>query len=202
MAGALNDIIIKNNNIRAEYERLTKLIGPGDPYYGKVTIGIHEVMEAHFLLADYFLAVGEGIGGVGPKDLNLLHSALTRQFVEFGGKPKWSNRIDICATLMFGLIKNHPFYDANKRTAFLTSILHLQKIGRTPTISDRQYEDFTVAIADNNLEQYKLDGVVFANESDKDIAIISHFLKRDTRNIELKSKIITYNQLNQILNRR
>jgi hypothetical protein len=67
---------------------------------------------------------------------------------------------------------------------------------------DREYEDFTVAIADNNLEQYKLDGVVFENEGDKDIAIISHFLKRSTRNIELKSKIITYNQLNQILNRR
>lgn len=112
---------------------------------------LHRKSEAHFLLADYFCKTGEGIGGLGPKDIDLLHSALSRQFVQFGGRPKWSDGIDICATLMFGLIKNHPFHDANKRTAFLTSILHLQKIGRTPTVSHIDYEDFTVAIADNNL---------------------------------------------------
>jgi death-on-curing protein len=189
--------------IREEHQRWIKLIGRADPYIGKVTIGIHEVLQAHFLLAEYFAEVGEGLGGLGPKDINLLHSALSRQFVEYGGKPKWSDGLDVCATLMFGLIKNHPFYDANKRTAFLTSILHLQKIGKTPTIKDTDYEDFTVSIADNKLDELPNMRRRFDSPSpDREIAIISHFLRRSTRDIDLKGKFITYAVLNGILNKR
>lgn len=178
------------------------MVGRSDPYAGKVMIGIHEVLQAHFLLAEYFARIGEGIGGLGPKDINLLHSALSRQTVEFGGKVKWKDRLDVCATLMFGLIKNHPFHDANKRTAFLVSLLHLQKIGRTPTVSDVGYEDFTVAIADNKLSEYDQSGQIHLPSPDREIAIISRFLKRNTREIDLASKIITYNELNRLLRKR
>ncbi len=194
-----DDIVM---HVRAEHERWKRLVGNADPYLDRVTIGIHEVLEAHFLLAEYFAVLGEGIGGLGPKDINLLHSALARQFVQYGGRPKWNDRIDICATLMYGLIKNHPFHDANKRTAFLTSILHLQKIGRTPTISDKEYEDFTVAVSDNTLGSYDFFDRFDGPSPDKEIKVISHFLKRGTRNIELRSKLITYNELNAILHGR
>jgi death-on-curing protein len=147
----MSDVDERIAYVKSEYDRWSTIVGSDDPYIGRVTIGIHEVLQAHFLLAEYFARIGEGIGGVGPKDINLLHSALSRQFVQFGGKVKWANRLDVCASLMFGLIKNHPFHDANKMTAFLISIFHLQKIGRTPTISHEAYENFTVAIADNHL---------------------------------------------------
>lgn len=188
--------------IEKEYGRWKSLIGRADPYVGKTTIGIHEVLQAHFLLVKFFHEKGEGIGGIGPKNIDLLHSALSRQIIEFGGKPKWSERIDVCATLLFGLVKNHPFYDANKRTAFLTSILHLQKIGRTPTIHDVDYENFIVDIADNNLKKYINSTDILIDDQDKEIKIISRFLKKSTRNIDLRSKIITYNQLNSILQKR
>ena len=191
-----------SNEIAKEHERWRVAIGFADPYLEKVTIGIHEVLHAHFLLAEYFSNLGEGIGGVGPKDINLLHSALARQFVQYGGRPKWKDRIEICATLMFGLIKNHPFHDANKRTAFLTSILHLQKVGRTPTVSHQEYEDFTVAIADNKLSAYERSDKFDAPSPDKEIMVIASFLKRSTRNIDLRSKRITYNVLNTILHKR
>ncbi len=191
-----------NRAIADEHKRWISIVGPADPYTGKVTIGIHEVLHAHFLLADFFSQTGEGIGGIGPKDINLLHSALSRQFVQFGGTPKWKNRIDICATLMFGLIMNHPFYDANKRTAFLTSILHLQKIGRTPIVHHRDFEDFAVSIADNKLHEYKWHSETNAPSPDREIFVISRFLKNNTRNIDLRSKVITYSRLNKILRSR
>lgn len=191
-----------NIAIQKEYDRWTKIVGPYDPYTGKVTIGLHEVLQAHFLLVDYFSKTGEGLGGIGPKDINMLHSALGRQFVQFGGKPKWSDRIDICATLMYGLIKNHPFHDANKRTAFLISLLHMQKIGKTPTVSHKEFEDFTVAIADNTLATYALHHKIKNQCQDFDVHIISFFLKKNTRNIDLKSKVITYSELNTILTKR
>lgn len=191
-----------NPKVAAEHDRWSVTIGPADPYLSKVTIGIHEVLQAHFLLVEFFDAAGEGIGGVGPKNLNLLHSALSRQFVQFGGKPKWNDRIQVCATLMYGLIKNHPFHDANKRTAFLASILHLQKIGRTPTISHEEFEDFTVNIADDKLSSYPQYAMTDEPHDDRDVRFMANFLKRASRPIDLSTKQITYNDLNKIISKR
>lgn len=193
------ETLLQNKDIATEHRRWVNEIGPSDPYLSKVTIGIHEVLQAHFLLADFFYTMGEGIGGVGPKNLHLLHSALSRQYSQFGGQPKWNDRINVCASLMFGLIKNHPFHDANKRTAFLTTILHLQKIGRTPTISQQDFEDFTVDIADDNLGKYEAFYKIEAPKDDKEVVFITQFLKKSTRQIDLRTKFITYNDLDKIL---
>ncbi len=187
--------------IRAEHDRwLTLLIPDEDEYIGSVTIGMAEVLRAHFLLIEYFAKIDEGVGGIGPKSPDLLHSALGRQFTQYNGKPKWTNKIDVCATLMFGLIKNHPFHDANKRTSFLVSMLHLQKIRRTPNVEAEEFEDFTVAIANNDLNCYSTYRK-YANHlgDDSSIKVISDFLKSHTREIDLQNKIITYNELQSIL---
>lgn len=194
---------IDNESVREEYSRWIDKVGPYDPYLSKINIGIHEVIQAHFLLVDYFFRIQEGIGGVGPKDINLLHSALARQFTQFGGKAKWSDRIDVCATLVFGLVKNHPFYDANKRTAFLVSLLHLQKIGRVPTVEHKDYEDFIVDIAESNMSKYHwYENILDSSEQDRQILTISKFLKRNTREIDLRQKTITYREINTILQSR
>lgn len=186
-------------HVRSELARWKKEIGLEDPYETNVTIGINEVLEAHFLLAEFFVHVGEGIGGIGPKEPRLLISALGRQFTEFGGKPKWNNRIFVVASLMYGLIKNHPFHDANKRTAFLSSILHLQKIGRTPTATDQEYEDFTVDISDDNLGKYIHQADTKIRDQDRCVEIIADYLRKNTREIDLRVKQITYNELSRIL---
>src|SRR5690606_13656372 len=139
------------------------------------------------------------VGGVGPKDMNMLHSALSRQFTEFGGTPKYKERIDVCATLLFGLVKNHPFYDANKRSGFLISLLHLQKIGRTPIVEQVEYEDFVVHISSSNLHLYKYWSDTDLPSPDREIYVISKFLKKSTRPIDLGSKLITYNELQAIV---
>jgi len=102
---------------------------------------------------------------------------------------------------MFGLIKNHPFYDANKRTAFLTAVLHLQKIGRTPTVSGEEFEDFTVHIAEGTLNKYH-NYEQFSEKEDSDIIFMAHFLKKSSREIDLRSRFITYNELDGILRKR
>jgi death-on-curing family protein len=151
---------------------------------------------------DFFREIGQGIGGVGPKSIDLLHFALSRQFSEYDGKSRWTDRVDICATLMYGLIMNHPFHDANKRTAFLTSILHLQKIGRTPTVGGDVYEDFTVDVADNNLKKISYYKEFNIPSPDKEIMTMARFLRKDTRGIELKNKLITYRELDSLLHQR
>ena len=72
------------------------------PYQSNDTIGLHELLAAHFLMIDYFAEKRYGIGGVGPRSLDLLHSSLSRQFTGYGGVRKWSGLFENCATLIFG----------------------------------------------------------------------------------------------------
>ena len=67
-------------DVEREYQRWTKIVGFDDPYHADDTVGLHDVLKAHFLLIDYFVEKNYAIGGVGPRDLDLLHSALSRQF--------------------------------------------------------------------------------------------------------------------------
>lgn len=113
--------------IRAEYLRWVAIIGE-ESYAGPDTLGIHDVLKAHFLIADFFFGQGEGLGGLGPRDVQLLHSALYRQHIAFETAKKWDTHYEIAASLLFGLVKDHPFHDANKRTAFLATLYYLYTI--------------------------------------------------------------------------
>jgi len=188
--------------VQKEYNRWKEEIGEDDPYSGKDTVGIHTVLRAHFLIADYFYKEGEGLGGVGPKSIEMLHSALYRQFVGYGGKQKWTSPYDKCATLMYGLIKDHAFHDANKRTAFLVSLYHLHKFGRCPCVGQKEYEDFTVEIAENKLGKYRRYKEFVKNKrEDPEVLFISDFLKRKSRNIDKRFYSVTYRELNNILHK-
>ena len=59
----MSGIAFHNQIVASEYARWGKSIGAYDPYLTKWTIGLHEVLQAHFLLVDFFHDVGEGIGG-------------------------------------------------------------------------------------------------------------------------------------------
>lgn len=192
-------IEIINAPVAQEYERWMKKIAD-DPYKSCCVIGIHDVLRAHFLLVDFFFKEQEGLGGVGPRDLNLLHSAINRQLVSYGGKAKWSDKYDLCATLFWGLIKNHPFHDCNKRTALLSALYFLLRIGRTPDAPQKDFENLTVRVAESKLNDYK-EFKRFEKVEDAEVRFLSNFFKRNTREIDKRSYIVTYNQLNQILSR-
>src|SRR5690349_4043586 len=117
-----------HESVHGEYVRWTKLVGNNDPYESQRTIGLQDVIRAHFLIIDFFLEKDYGVGGVGPRSLDLLHSAIYRQFISYGGREKWPGDLDKCATLLFGLVKDHPFHDANKRTALLVALYQLSKL--------------------------------------------------------------------------
>ena len=134
--------------IAEEYERWRGDIGEDDPYKGPDRVGIHDILLAHFLIADFFYKEGSGLGGIGPKNIDLLHSAAYRQHISYEGKPRWNTFLEIVGTLFFGLIKDHPFHDANKRTALLVMLYHLSLRGFVPIVNQKILEDFAVEIAE------------------------------------------------------
>lgn len=56
-------------------------------------------------------------GGVdGVRDMRLLESALTQPLATFHGVDLYPSGIMKAARLAYGIIRNHPFHDGNKRT--------------------------------------------------------------------------------------
>jgi death on curing protein len=73
-------------------------------------------------------------GGVGVRDANLLESALARpeQLAHYGAP----DAADLAASYGFGISRNHPFIDGNKRTAFVAVELFLTLNGFELTATD------------------------------------------------------------------
>lgn len=66
-------------------------------------------------------------GTTGIRDEGLLDSALGKPQNQFAyGHP---SIFDLAASYAYGLVKNHPFLDGNKRTGFVAAVLMLELNG-------------------------------------------------------------------------
>lgn len=195
----MTEIIIENLKVRQEFDRWSKKIGISDPYESNKTVGLKDVLRAHFLIVDYFYSEDYGIGGVGPKDIDILHSAIYRQFVSFGGIDKWKTPYERCATLVYGIVKDHPFHDANKRTSLLSLLYFLNRIKRVPTVKQIDLENLVVDLADDTLKKHRRFIELKKNKQDPEIYYLADYIKRNSRARDNTYRSITYNQLNQCL---
>lgn len=187
--------------VEAEYHRYRADFDP-IMQFDAPCLTIDDVLKAHFLIANHFLLEGAGIGGIGPKSKPLLESAIYRQVSSFRGQLKWTNIFDVTATLFYGIIKNHAFHDANKRTAFLTALFQLHRAGFCPSVNEKVIEDFTVDVADNKLRRYsRFKELERSKDSDPEVRMISKFLRDNTRRIDGKKYAVTFRELQKILNR-
>jgi len=76
-------------------------------------------VERSLALAIHERQLAEHGGGGGVRDENLLASALARpQQLHAHGDPP-PDLADLAASLAFGLARNHPFVDGNKRTVHI-----------------------------------------------------------------------------------
>ncbi|MBY2988687.1 type II toxin-antitoxin system death-on-curing family toxin [Rhizobium leguminosarum] len=187
--------------IRREFERALVQLPP-ETQPNRKGLNASDILRAHFLIANHFYIQDEGLGGVGPRSIDLLVSAVERQYVGYGAAAKWSNIFDVCATLFFGLIKNHAFHDANKRTAFLSALYFLYDEGWVPSVPEKDFEDFTVEISDNLLGKYaRYKDFVKDGLGDPEVRFISHYLRSNTRRMDKAQYGITFRELKIILNR-
>lgn len=173
-----------SNEIEKEYTRLTEQY-PDLPELRHPLINISDTLRAYFALADYFSdATSENVETmlVGLRSADLLYSALGRQTVSFGGSKKYTNPIDICSTLFYGMVKNHSFSDGNKRTALLTLLYQLNLFGYYPNCSVKNYEKLVVAVAANELPTKFRDAwKKFDKYSDPEVQAISYLIRRMTK---------------------
>ncbi|WP_017672577.1 type II toxin-antitoxin system death-on-curing family toxin [Blastomonas sp. AAP53] len=80
-------------------------------------------LDKAILLAVHDRQIAEHGGGQGIRDEGLLESALNRPVNLAGyGEPAAA---DLAAAYAFGIARNHPFVDGNKRTAWVAARLFL-----------------------------------------------------------------------------
>ncbi|MBQ7496383.1 MAG: type II toxin-antitoxin system death-on-curing family toxin [Selenomonas sp.] len=76
---------------------------------------MRKISKAQVLLVHERLLAQSG-GSTGVRDEGLLESALATPYQEFAGMSNFPTIEEKAARLGFGIIKNHPFIDGNKRT--------------------------------------------------------------------------------------
>ncbi len=81
-------------------------------------------IEPRALLLRHTASLAEHGGLEGIRDEGLLESALGRPQNKFSYESEW-DVFDLAAAYGFGLARNHPFHDGNKRIAFLAVGLFL-----------------------------------------------------------------------------
>jgi death on curing protein len=95
------------------------------------------------------LAEHGGSGGI--RDEGLLESALARpqQLHAYGDPPP--DLADLAAALAYGLARNHPFLDGNKRTAAVACEAFLELNGATLEAGDTELYPPYIALAEGKL---------------------------------------------------
>jgi death-on-curing protein len=109
-----------------------------------------------WLLREAVLAAHERLlsefgGASGIRDVGLLDSALARPDNLFAyGQP---DVFAMAAAYAYGVVKNHPFFDGNKRTGFTAAIVFLELNGEVFTASEADATIQTLALAAGDLDE-------------------------------------------------
>lgn len=145
-------------------------------------INISDTLKAYFILAHYFTDPSSECEEkmlIGVRDFNLLGSAIGRQNISYGGKKKYTDKIEICATLFFGLVKNHSFSDGNKRTALLVLLYQLGLYGYVPCAPQKAFEKLVVSVAANRVpDEYSNEYKKCHKAEDPIVATISKVIRK------------------------
>lgn len=169
----------------------------------KYNMSAMDVLRAHYVVVDFCISEGvqQGVANVGPKSMNLLLSAVDRQFVSSGNSFKWSDIYHSTATLVFGIVKNHAFHDANKRTALLCAIYNMLRNGRyIDSDCKSDLEDMLVYLADDSLDI--MDGFEeFEGKDDPEVEFVANFLRTKTRQQDKQMYLVTYREMDRRLRR-
>lgn len=110
-------------------------------------------LQKDTVLAIHDRQVAEHGGSAGVRDEGLLESALARpQQLHAYGDPT-PDLPDLAAALAYGLARNHPFVDGNKRTAAVCCETFLELNGATLEAGDADLFPQYLALAEGNVKE-------------------------------------------------
>lgn len=110
------------------------------------------LLTLRWLMTAHVRLVKEYGGGIGVRDAGLIESALHRPLASFEGRALYRTAFQRAAVLWIGLIRNHGFVDANKRTATAAMARWLFAEGYRLRAGQDELVEMAVAIANKHCE--------------------------------------------------
>lgn len=105
------------------------------------TLTKSQVLQLHTALIQNFG------GSDGVRDEGLLESALSTPFATFDGKYLYASLQAKAAQMGFGLVRNHPFLDGNKRIGAHTMLVFLALNGIELEYTQQELVDIILKVA-------------------------------------------------------
>lgn len=115
-------------------------------------------MEPLFLNLDEVLSLHEDQmrrygGAAGVRDLGLLQSALGSAQATFGGSFLHETACEMAAAYLYGICRNHPFIDGNKRTAVAVALTFLEMNGVEIDAAEDDFYDLVIGVAEGKVSK-------------------------------------------------
>ena len=106
-------------------------------------------------------------GADGIRDLGLLESAIANAEATFGGEFLHQDLFEMAAAYLYGICRNHPFVDGNKRTALTSALVFLEINDIWVESNDDELYALVIATAEARVE--KSDIAEFLREHVEDV---------------------------------
>ena len=104
------------------------------------------------VLLIYDRLITETGGSSGLRDEGMLESALNAPFQTFGGEDVYPSLQQKAARLCYGLVKNHPFVDGNKRIGAHAMLVFLALNGVELNHSQAELSSIILQLATGEIE--------------------------------------------------
>lgn len=116
------------------------------------------------ILTLYKIMVDNTGGTIGIRDTSLLESALNAPFQTFGDEELYPSIIEKASRLCYGLIKNHPFIDGNKRIGVYAMLVFLELNNLNLNFSDEEIINIALKTADSSYSYEDILGILKGKE--------------------------------------
>ncbi len=115
-------------------------------------------MDPLFLTLDEVLSLHEDQirrygGSSGVRELGLLESAMGSVSATFGGTFLHETIFEMAAAYLYGICRNHPFLDGNKRTAVAAALTFLEINGMEIDAGEDEFYDLVIGLAEGRVSK-------------------------------------------------
>ena len=110
-------------------------------------LSLSQVLELHELQLALFG------GSSGTRDLGLLESALGNVKATFGGEYLHQTIHEMGAAYLYGICRNHPFVDGNKRTAAAAALTFFDYNGIEIEATEDELYDLVIGVAEGRVSK-------------------------------------------------
>lgn len=111
-----------------------------------------KILKKRQILLLHSVLIAESGGSDGVRDEGLLDSAVNTPFQTFSGQDLYPTVLEKAVRLDFGLIRNHPFIDGNKRIGTHAMLVFLNLNSITLSYEDDELISTILSVASGEMD--------------------------------------------------